>query len=91
MSDSRRSVLITGCAPGGIGHSLAKEFHNRGFRVFATARNKDVLADLHELGMETLSLDVTSQSDVEVVKNTVEHRTGGRLDYLVNNAGRSML
>ena len=57
-----------------------------GFRVFATARNKNVLVDLFELGLETLSLDVTSPENVRDVKEDIELRTEGRLDYLVNNA-----
>ena len=57
-----------------------------GFRVFATARNKDVLVDLFELGLETLSLDVTSPENVRDVKEDIQARTEGRLDYLVNNA-----
>jgi hypothetical protein len=30
MADTRQTVLITGCAPGGIGHSLACNFHEAG-------------------------------------------------------------
>jgi hypothetical protein len=30
MVDTRKTVLITGCAPGGIGHALALDFHNAG-------------------------------------------------------------
>ncbi|KFY16091.1 hypothetical protein V491_05443 [Pseudogymnoascus sp. VKM F-3775] len=86
MADTRKTVLITGCAPGGIGHALALDFHKAGLRVFATARDKVVLGDLAELGIETLSFDVTSQDDRVRVRETLEREAGGRLDVLVNNA-----
>ncbi|RFU28331.1 hypothetical protein B7463_g8014, partial [Scytalidium lignicola] len=92
MSDSkdgRKTVLITGCTPGGIGHALAREFHSRAdLRVFATARRPEVLSDLASLGITTLALDVTSPEAIRNVKETVSSKTGGSLDILVNNAGR---
>lgn len=84
-----KSVLITGCTPGGIGHALAKEFKKRGLRVFATARNAGSLSDLAGQGIETLSLEVTDQDSIQALKEEVAHRTGGPLDFLVNNAGRN--
>ena len=60
--------------------------YDTGLRVIATARNKDVLGDLLELGIETYGLDVTSTSNVKEVKAVIEELTGGGLDYLVNNA-----
>ncbi|CZR63966.1 related to 1-acyldihydroxyacetone-phosphate reductase [Phialocephala subalpina] len=86
---AKKSVLITGCSPGGIGHALAREFHSKGLHVIATARDKIVLADLEELGMTTLSLDVTNTDNIREAKTEVEKLTGGRLDILVNNAGRN--
>ncbi|KAK0505005.1 NAD(P)-binding protein [Armillaria luteobubalina] len=82
MSDSRRIVLITGCRPGGIGNSLAREFHSKGYRVFATARSKDHLVDLAELGIEIFALDVTSPSDIQDIRADISERTGGSLDIL---------
>jgi 1-acylglycerone phosphate reductase len=88
--DIRKTVLITGCSPGGIGHSLAKTFHEHGLRVFATARSADTLSSLSSLGIETLSLTVDSELSIQSSLAEVEARTKGRgLDYLVNNAGRS--
>ncbi|KAJ7454966.1 NAD(P)-binding protein [Mycena galericulata] len=83
-----RSVLITGCSPGGIGHALAKEYHSKGLRVIATARKPAALTDLAVLGLETLELDVTKIESVKAVREQVEAMTGGTLDILVNNAGQ---
>ncbi|KAI1416430.1 NAD(P)-binding protein [Hypoxylon sp. FL1857] len=85
----RKSVLITGCTPGGIGHSLCLEFHKHGLHVIATARNPKVMADLAELGMSTVQLDVTNQESIAACHKEVEGLTGGKLDILVNNAGRT--
>ncbi|CAK1354489.1 NADPH-dependent 1-acyldihydroxyacetone phosphate reductase [Cercospora beticola] len=82
-----KSVLITGCSKGGIGHALAREFKKHGLRVFATARKAETISDLADQGIETLSLEVTDQDSIDALKHEVESRTGGRLDYLVNNAG----
>ena len=85
MSDSRKTVLITGCSSG-IGRALALEFHRHGLRVFATARNLETLKDLDAMGLETLALDVNSSKDIEAAVKSVDDLTGG-LDILVNNAG----
>ncbi|KAK2838257.1 hypothetical protein FQN49_006461 [Arthroderma sp. PD_2] len=89
--DDRKSVLITGCSPGGIGHSLALEFQRNGLRVFATARNKETLVDLKEKGIEIMSLVVDEGKSVsaclEELKSILGEGKG--LDVLVNNAGRN--
>ena len=84
----KKTVLITGCSTGGIGWAMAKNFHQRGFYVFATARNPSKTADLAELSdIEILELDVTVPKTVARCKEIVAKRTGGSLDVLVNNAG----
>ncbi|KZV92777.1 NAD(P)-binding protein [Exidia glandulosa HHB12029] len=88
MTDTRKSVLITGCTPGSIGHALVLEFHQRGLRVFATARRLEVLDDLRAKGIETLALDVANNESVRAAAARVRELTGGKLDILVNNAGR---
>ncbi|KZV97513.1 NAD(P)-binding protein [Exidia glandulosa HHB12029] len=88
MTDARKTVLITGCTPGGIGHALALEFQKQGARVFATARRTEVLEDLRAKGMEVLALDVTSDESVRAAAASLRELTGGKLDVLVNNAGR---
>ncbi|KAJ7756343.1 NAD(P)-binding protein [Mycena metata] len=85
----RKTVLVTGCSPGGIGHELAKEYHSTGLRVIATARRPEALTDLATLGLETLKLDVTKTDSVRAAREYIASLTGGTLDILVNNAGQS--
>ncbi|KAL2787689.1 hypothetical protein BJX66DRAFT_310388 [Aspergillus keveii] len=86
-SSSKRSILITGCSPGGVGHALALEFAAHGLRVFATARSIKSLSTLEERGIETFALDVTSADSIRALKVEIATRTGGKLDMLFNNAG----
>lgn len=87
--EGKKTVLITGCSPGGIGYALAKQFHSKGLHVFATARNEKAVTDLSSLGIEVLQLEVTSPKSIADVKRHISERTNGNLDYLVNNAGRN--
>ncbi|KAL8702903.1 MAG: hypothetical protein Q9201_003937 [Fulgogasparrea decipioides] len=87
MADCRKTVLITGCSPGGIGNALAREFHAKGLRVLATARTAETIQDLADLGILTFSLEVDQEESIKICKEQVVERTGGGLDYLVNNAG----
>ncbi|KZV97820.1 short-chain dehydrogenase/reductase [Exidia glandulosa HHB12029] len=88
VSNARKSVLITGCTPGGIGHALALEFHKQGFRVFATARRLATLEDLRDNGMEVFAVDVADDVSVKAAAQNVAELTNGRLDVLINNAGQ---
>ncbi|OQD76291.1 hypothetical protein PENANT_c127G06394 [Penicillium antarcticum] len=85
-----RTVLITGCSEGGMGAALAKEFHQQGDRVFATARNVSKMTSLKAMGIETLILDVTSEDSIQACISQVSSVTGGSLDILVNNAGKGL-
>jgi 1-acylglycerone phosphate reductase len=58
--------------------------------VFATARSVGSLTDLEGLGIETLNLEVNDAKSVKKCRDDVSKLTGGKLDYLVNNAGKSM-
>ncbi|KAI1003161.1 hypothetical protein K3495_g5039 [Podosphaera aphanis] len=82
-----KSVLITGTSEGSIGSALAIEFHRRGLRVFATARNLAKVKHLERLGLEIIPLDVTDSTSILAAVKSVTDRTGGSLDILVNNAG----
>jgi 1-acylglycerone phosphate reductase len=87
MLKMKKSVLITGCSKGGIGDALAQEFHNKGLRVFATARDLAKVEHLKAMGLEVLQLDVTSQESIQNAMDEVQKAAGGKLDFLVNNAG----
>ncbi|KAL8832649.1 MAG: hypothetical protein Q9170_004789 [Blastenia crenularia] len=84
----QKYALIIGCTPGGIGYALATEFQDRGFHVIATARKESLLDDLRSKGMSALQLDVTSERSIAECRSQVEQITGGKLDILINNAGR---
>lgn len=89
-----RHVVITG-ASSGIGRASAVAVAARGATVFALARNAealdDLIAEIRESGGDAhaFTCDVTDPSAVE---HTVKDILGrfGHVDYLVNNAGRSI-
>lgn len=84
----RKTVLITGCSTGGIGWAQAKAFQQRGFHVFATARDPTTAADLAGGDdIEVLELDVTVLDSINRCQEIVAKYTNGKLDILVNNAG----
>ncbi|CAJ2511885.1 Uu.00g075100.m01.CDS01 [Anthostomella pinea] len=85
----QKTVLVTGCTPGGIGHGLCLEYHRLGLHVIATARRPEVLAEMAEMGMSTVALDVTDAESIKRCHEEVAKINGGKLDILVNNAGRT--
>ena len=93
MADPRgRVALVTG-ASSGIGAATARAFAGAGMRVALCARRKDRLeqlaADLIGQGSEATihAVDVTDGLAVRAMVDEVAARWG-RLDVLVNNAGR---
>lgn len=80
-------ILITGCSSG-IGAAMARAFHSRGHKVYATARRPDSLELLAAEGIATLQLDVNDDSSIEAAVAAVQAAEGS-LDVLVNNAGFS--
>lgn len=88
---TKPTVLITGCSDGSLGSALALEFHRRGHRVFATARNPAKLTAMKAAGIETLILDVQSSTSITACVETLSNLTSGKLDILVNNAGAATM
>ncbi|MGN5631829.1 3-oxoacyl-ACP reductase FabG [Streptomyces sp. AC154] len=93
MADNEPVALITG-ATSGIGLAVARQLGRSGHRVFLCARTeadvKQTVEDLRDEGLaaDGLAADVRSRESVaELVSAAVA--TYGRVDVLVNNAGRS--
>jgi NAD(P)-dependent dehydrogenase (short-subunit alcohol dehydrogenase family) len=82
--------LVTG-ASSGFGRAITEAAVAAGDVVVATARRLDALTDLvaaHPDQVEALPLDITDTAGIEATVRDVADRHG-RIDVLVNNAGRS--
>jgi NAD(P)-dependent dehydrogenase (short-subunit alcohol dehydrogenase family) len=77
-------IIITGCSSG-IGAHCAKALKDDGWRVFATVRRAQDMADLQACGIETLIMDYTQPETIAALVDDVSARTGGRIDALFNN------
>ncbi len=84
---SSKAVLITGCSSG-IGHATAERLVEEGWKVYATARRPETLADLAAKGCQTLALDVTDEASMSAAVTHVTEAEGA-VGVLVNNAGYS--
>ena len=81
---ANRTILITGCSSG-IGLACALGMKQRGWRVFATARNAADLSRLESQGLEAIVLDYADAASVTACAAEVAGRSGGKLDALFNN------
>jgi len=79
-----KTILITGCSSG-IGLSVAEGLRQRGYRVFATARQMKDVASLQDRGLESLQLDLADSVSINRAVDEILNRTFGRLDALFNN------
>ena len=79
-----RTILITGCSSG-IGRCVAHGLAQRGYRVFASARQAADVEKLNVAGLDSLQLDLTDSGSINRAIDEVLSRTNGRLDALFNN------
>lgn len=79
-----RTILITGCSTG-IGFQAAAALQARGYRVFASARKPEDVERLAAIGLESLVLDLESETSIDAALDHVLQRTDGTLDCLFNN------
>ncbi|RBP13891.1 NADP-dependent 3-hydroxy acid dehydrogenase YdfG [Roseiarcus fermentans] len=92
QSSDKPVWLITGCSTG-FGRELATILIGRGYRVAATARDPERIADLvagHEANALALKLDVDNATEIAAAVAATA-QTFGRIDVLVNNAGYGYL
>lgn len=82
----KKAILITGCSSG-IGLHAAKTLQQRGYMVFASARNPVDVQRLNELGLTSLHLDLDDTPSIEKALDKVLQVTGGKLYGLFNNGG----
>ncbi len=90
MSDSNRTIVITG-ASSGIGLGVARAYVERGGNVVLNGRNEEKLAlaakELgHEQAVAVVPGDIGLQATGQALVDAALERFG-RLDVLVNNAG----
>lgn len=80
----QKTILITGCSSG-IGAHCALALKQRGWRVFATARQPQDLAHLKAQGLEAFYLDYCEPQSIAALAQEVLQRCDQRLDALFNN------
>ncbi|WP_059008588.1 3-oxoacyl-ACP reductase FabG [Streptomyces specialis] len=91
--EGQRVALVTG-ATSGIGLAVTKALAAQGHAVFICARGADTVEvtvkELRDEGLEVdgTACDVTSKDDIKAFVQAAVDRYG-RVDVLVNNAGRS--
>ncbi|MBT7671783.1 MAG: SDR family oxidoreductase [Proteobacteria bacterium] len=83
-----KNVFITG-ANRGIGLELTRQYLAAGQMVFASARDPSTkglsqLIDRYPNNLKTVMLDVTDESNIQTVVDSLE---GTSIDLLINNAG----
>ncbi len=85
------TVMITG-ANRGIGLEFVRQYFEKGWEIYATARQPEKAEELHELQsqdpdrLNIMKLDISVPEAVEAMGRTLE-RVIGSLDLLINNAG----
>jgi NAD(P)-dependent dehydrogenase (short-subunit alcohol dehydrogenase family) len=91
MTDAVQTVLITG-GTDGLGRAAALLLAEGGYRVFAAGRSAEKLAEIDrmagekKLPLESIEMDVCSDTSVQAAVEKVFQRAGG-IDVLINNAG----
>ena len=83
-TNNKRSVLITGCSSG-IGLSIAKGLHTRGYRVFASCRKQQDCDQIEELGIRSPIIDLDCENSISEGVALVVEECEGQIFGLINN------
>ncbi|MEL6960068.1 MAG: SDR family NAD(P)-dependent oxidoreductase [Pseudomonadota bacterium] len=84
MTDTRKSILITGCSSG-IGYDAAHGMRDAGWRVFASCRKQADCDRLIAEGFESPLIDYQDEDSIQSGLAEVLAATGDTLDALFNN------
>ncbi|KAI7494142.1 hypothetical protein KC367_g8247 [Hortaea werneckii] len=94
MAENEMWALITGVSRGGLGDALTTELLERNINVIATnirMEDMDYLSSTpsptQDTRLEKLQLDVTDPVFIATARDATAKLTGGKLDFLFNNAG----
>ena len=80
------AVAIVTAASKGMGAAVARELHDRGYRLALMARSQDVETLADELGGLAVRGSVTETADLERIVRAALDRFG-RIDAVVNHTG----
>jgi NAD(P)-dependent dehydrogenase (short-subunit alcohol dehydrogenase family) len=80
-----KPILISGCSSG-IGLCTARGLMQRGYQVFAAARQAEDVDKLQKQGLDAVFLDLTDSNSISTAVESVLEQTGGELFALFNNA-----
>lgn len=81
-----KNIVITGTSRG-IGFELAKQFAENGHQVLALSRNSAPLSAINHKNITVLSVDISNSLDLNKVSDFIKN-TWGKVDVLINNAGK---
>ncbi|UMB55134.1 SDR family oxidoreductase [Lutibacter sp. A64] len=81
-----KNIIITGTSRG-IGFELAQLFAKNNCNVLALSRNSEPLSNLNLKNITTLSVDLSSEKDLQKVTNFIKDNWKN-VDILINNAGK---
>lgn len=81
----KKVILITG-ASSGMGKETAQKLIREGHTVYTVARRIDQMQDLKVLGGFPMQMDITNETEIDSVVDTII-RKEGKIDVLWNNAG----